>query len=52
MFHLIRDKVKDSEFQVIITDHADIQEKWYQEMITEKWWDGVKKLVPLEWIEQ
>jgi len=52
MFHLIGDKVKDSEFQVIITEHADIQEKWYQEMVTEKWWDGVKKLVPLEWIEQ
>ncbi len=52
MFHLIREKVKDSEFQVIITDHADIQKKWYQEMITEKWWDGVKKLVPLDWIEQ
>jgi hypothetical protein len=51
MFHLIGDKVKDSEFQVIITEHADIQKKWYQEMIAEKWWDGINKLVPLEWIE-
>jgi len=52
MFYLILEKVKDSEFQVIITEHADILEKWYQEMVAEKWWDGVKKLVPLEWIKQ
>ncbi|MGE4495688.1 MAG: DUF3732 domain-containing protein [Methanosarcina sp.] len=52
MFYLIHEKVKDSKFQVIIMEHADIQEKWYQEMIVEKWWDGVKKLVPLEWIEK
>ncbi len=52
MFLLIRDKVKDREFQVIITDHADIQKEWYQNMVAEKWWDGVKKLVPLDWIEK
>jgi hypothetical protein len=51
MFLLIRDKAKDSGFQVIITDHADIQKEWYQKMVAEKWWDGVKKLIPLEWIE-
>jgi len=31
-------------------EHADIQEDWYQMMIAEKWWDGVKKLVPLDWM--
>ena len=36
--------------QVIVMEHADIQEDWYQLMITEKWWDGVRKLVPLDWI--
>ena len=50
MFRLISEKVKDAGFQVIVMEHADIQEDWYQLMITEKWWDGVKKLVPLDWI--
>ncbi len=26
-------------------------QKWYQEMVRHKWWDGTTKLVPLEWIE-
>lgn len=51
MFKLISDCVIDAGFQVIITEHADIQEKWYQEMVRHKWWDGTTKLVPLEWIE-
>lgn len=50
MFRLISDEVKDAGFQVIVMEHADIQEDWYQLMITEKWWDGVRKLVPLDWI--
>jgi len=50
MFQLIADKVKDAGFQVIITEHADIQESWYQEMVRQKWWDGTTKLVPLEWL--
>lgn len=51
MFHLISDKVEDSEFQVIIMEHADIPTEWYQKMVAEKWWDGINKLVPLEWFE-
>ena len=51
MFQLIADIVKDAGFQVIITEHADIQESWYQEMVREKWWDEITKLVPLEWID-
>jgi len=51
MFKLISDCVIDAGFQVIITEHADIQEDWYQEMVHHKWWDGKTKLVPLEWIE-
>ena len=50
LFHLISDKVKDAGFQVIILEHADIQQEWYQEMIREKWWDEKTKLVPLSWI--
>ena len=50
MFKLIAEKVKDAGFQVVITEHADIQGIWYQNMITEKWWDGITKLIPIEWI--
>lgn len=35
-------------FQMIITDHADLEEEWFQECIVERWRDG-KKLVPDSW---
>ena len=37
-------------FQVIITDHANINEPWFQECIVERWREG-QKLVPPEWDE-
>jgi len=36
--------------QVIITDHANINEPWFQDCIIERWREG-KKLVPPEWVE-
>ncbi|AJW71228.1 DUF3732 domain-containing protein [Nitrosopumilus adriaticus] len=38
------------EFQVIITDHADINDKKFQSVINERWRDGMA-LIPREWIE-
>jgi hypothetical protein len=38
-------------FQVIITDHANINEPWFQECIVERWREG-RKLVPPEWAER
>jgi peptidoglycan hydrolase CwlO-like protein len=35
-------------FQIIMTDHANINEPWFQDCIIERWREG-KKLVPLEW---
>ena len=35
-------------FQVIITEHADINEGWYQDAIRERWRGGLK-LVPEDW---
>lgn len=35
-------------FQVIITEHADISESWYQGAVAEKWRRGIK-LVPEDW---
>lgn len=35
-------------FQVIVTEHADIDEDWYQSAVIERWRGGLK-LVPEDW---
>jgi len=51
MFELVRDVVNElhSGFQVIITEHADIAEDWYQGAVVERWRNG-NALIPAEWI--
>jgi Protein of unknown function (DUF3732) len=51
MFELVRDVVNElhPDFQVIITEHADIAEDWYQQAIVERWRNG-NALIPAEWI--
>lgn len=39
----------NGELQVILTDHADIDEPWFQSCVVERWRDGTK-LVPEEWL--
>ena len=50
MFKMIFDAVNDvfPGMQVIITEHADIDESWYQDSIVERWRGGLK-LVPEDW---
>ena len=50
MFSMVFEAVSDVApgFQVIITEHADINEDWYQNSIRERWRSGVK-LVPEDW---
>lgn len=50
MFTLIKNVVAAlaPNFQVIITEHADIDEPWYQEAVVERWRNGAA-LVPSEW---
>lgn len=50
MFRLIFDVVESltPNFQVIITDHADLPDPWFQEAIVERWRGG-RFLVPDEW---
>ncbi len=36
--------------QIIVTDHADIAEDWFQQCVIERWRGG-KKLVPEQWRE-
>lgn len=51
MFELVRDVVNElhSNFQIIITEHADIAEEWYQAAVVERWRNG-NALIPSEWI--
>ena len=50
IYDFIFKRVKElsPDMQVIIVDHADINEAYFQESVIEKWWDG-KKLVPINW---
>jgi len=38
----------NSELQIIMTDHANFQDKWFQDCVIENWRNG-EKLVPEDW---
>jgi hypothetical protein len=40
----------EGQFQVIITDHADLKDEWFQTLVAERWRGGVK-LIPASWYE-
>ncbi|MCY4532894.1 MAG: DUF3732 domain-containing protein [Gammaproteobacteria bacterium] len=50
MFRFVFDIVNERapHFQVVITEHADINEDWYQDAVVERWRQGLK-LVPDDW---
>jgi hypothetical protein len=50
MFQLVFQAVKEVEpgLQVVITEHADIDQDWYQAAVIERWRGGLK-LVPEDW---
>jgi hypothetical protein len=50
MYRLAYDVVQElnGEFQIIITDHANINQQWFQESVVERWREG-SKLIPSEW---
>lgn len=51
IFELIRDVVAElsPNLQVIITEHADVAEDWYQAAVVERWRNGAA-LIPSEWL--
>ena len=53
MFRWIFDIVKtlSPDLQVIITDHADIDEEWFQGAVRDKKWRGNFALIPKGWYE-
>jgi hypothetical protein len=50
MYKLAYDVVQSlgGQFQVIITDHANINQQWFQDCVVERWREGTK-LIPPEW---
>jgi hypothetical protein len=50
MFRLVFDAVKEVApgLQVVVTEHADINDGWYQAAVVERWRGGLK-LVPEDW---
>jgi hypothetical protein len=50
-FILNRVKELDGKMQVIIVDHANLNNDEFQKAVIEKWWDG-KKLIPDSWYEK
>jgi hypothetical protein len=53
MFRLVFAAVQEvfPGFQVIMTEHADLNEDWYQAAVSERWRGGLK-LVPEDWPRQ
>lgn len=52
MYRLAKDVIDylKGGLQIIVTDHADISESWFQECIIERW-RGENKLVPPSWYD-
>lgn len=50
MYRLAYDVVQmlGGQFQIIVTDHANINQQWFQDCVVERWREGVM-LVPSEW---
>jgi hypothetical protein len=50
LFALMRDTVTDLDgvLQIIVTDHAEIDESWFGNRVKHNWRDG-KALVPRDW---
>ncbi|MCB5953349.1 DUF3732 domain-containing protein [Enterococcus sp. BWT-B8] len=50
IYEFIFERIRElaPNMQVLVVDHADIDEPYFQDAIIEKWWDETK-LVPMEW---
>jgi len=53
MFKLVFDFVRDNapRLQVVITEHADLAQPWFQSGVVARWRGG-DKLVPDSWLEK
>lgn len=53
LFELMRDVVTDLRggFQIIVSDHANLPEQWFQNCVRYNWRDG-EALIPQAWIDE
>lgn len=53
MYQLAFDLVSEltPDFQIIMTDHADLNQPWFQDSVVERWRRG-PKLVPEDWVDE
>ena len=53
MYQFIIDRTDElgGKLQVIIVDHADLNEKSFRQFVCENWWPIDKNLVPNDWYE-
>jgi chaperonin cofactor prefoldin len=52
LFKFLYDYSKDevSDFQIIITEHANLRDEWFQKALIEPQWQKPPALVPMDWI--
>ncbi|WP_040786645.1 DUF3732 domain-containing protein [Nocardia pneumoniae] len=52
LFQLIHDVVQElaPELQIIVCDHANLPEDWFQQSVVQNWRNG-EKLIPPSWLE-
>ena len=41
----------NGKLQVIVTDHAEIDESWFKDRVKESWWQESEALIPADWIQ-
>ncbi len=51
LFGWISERVSElkDRFQIIVTDHAEVNESWFADAVVERWRAG-KALIPVEWL--
>jgi hypothetical protein len=51
MFQLLYDVAEEltPQFQIIVCDHANLPEQWFQDSVAHNWRDG-RKLIPQDWL--
>lgn len=52
MFKILKTMCKElnPNFQIIVTEHANLPETWFQEMLVEPPWRNGKALIPMDWL--
>ena len=51
LFHLLYDVTAElaPQFQIIVCDHANLPQQWFQDSVVHNWRDG-RKLIPQDWL--